>query len=310
MIHYVVTARHDFTVKRLLEARRGCLPVEVVPLTYEALLAGHWLPATTFIFTDFDWLTVQTLQRAAAAWRTLRASGRRLRLLNHPLLAMQRYELLREMFERGINDFNVYRLTEARRPARYPVFLRSEKEHYGVDTGLIGSPAELDAAIAGLVEAGRSREALIAVEFHAVPDSRGYYRKYGAFYVAGRVIPRSVEFSRSWIVKRNEIEPDDVMLAIEYEYLVTNPHRELLRQVFEAARIDFGRVDYGIVDGRVQIYEIHTNPGLLWEGDAVHARGRPDFQRATDRLLEALAACDALPEQPQGSLRTIEDARE
>jgi hypothetical protein len=42
---------------------------------------------------------------------------------------MSRYELLRNLREEGINDFDVIRADERRWPERYPVFLRHEHDH-------------------------------------------------------------------------------------------------------------------------------------------------------------------------------------
>ena len=43
----------------------------------------------------------------------------------------------------------------------------------------------------------------------------------------------------------------------------TNPHEAELRAIFKLARIDYGRIDYGIKDGQIQVWEINTNPMLL-----------------------------------------------
>ena len=48
----------------------------------------------------------------------------------------------------------------------------------------------------------------------------------------------------------------------EYEFVSTNPFAEALRPVFEIAGVDYGRVDFGLVGGRPQIYEINTNPDI------------------------------------------------
>ena len=60
----------------------------------------------------------------------------------------------------------------------------------------------------------------------------------------------------------------------------TNPHKEALRRAFEIAAIDYGRADFGLVDGRPEIYEINTNPMM-------HAAGSHRF---ADRA-EALRIC-------------------
>jgi hypothetical protein len=48
----------------------------------------------------------------------------------------------------------------------------------------------------------------------------------------------------------------------EYDFIATNPFAEALRPVFDIAGVDYGRVDFGLVAGRPQIYEINTNPDI------------------------------------------------
>ena len=45
-----------------------------------------------------------------------------------------------------------------------------------------------------------------------------------------------------------------------------NPYRDELYEAFEVAHITYGRADYGLMDGRVQIYEINTNPMIRQYG--------------------------------------------
>lgn len=52
------------------------------------------------------------------------------------------------------------------------------------------------------------------------------------------------------------------MLAEEHDYVEKNPHEGRLREVFRLARIDYGRMDYGMLDGQVQVWEINTNPTI------------------------------------------------
>jgi len=60
--------------------------------------------------------------------------------------------------------------------------------------------------------------------------------------------------------------------------------------------VDYGRVDYGLVDGRPQIYEINSNPDLKLRpepGPAARRNESNDLFRAN--YLEALKAIDTLP---------------
>src|SRR5690606_36355005 len=70
-----------------------------------------------------------------------------------------------------------------------------------------------------------------------------------------------------------------------------------LMAAFEAGGIEFGRADFGIVDGRVQIYEINTNPTLgvvPYENDPFPEMPRaPLIERANARILATLGALPA-----------------
>ena len=48
----------------------------------------------------------------------------------------------------------------------------------------------------------------------------------------------------------------------ELRIVQDNPYGPAVAQAFEVADIEYGRVDFGIVGGEVQIYEINTNPHL------------------------------------------------
>ena len=77
-----------------------------------------------------------------------------------------------------------------------------------------------------------------------------------------RILPRHLFFSRHWVVKDWSVLTDD-LLREELEYLATNPHERQLREIFAAARIEYGRIDYSLRDGEMQVWEINTNPTLV-----------------------------------------------
>ncbi len=51
--------------------------------------------------------------------------------------------------------------------------------------------------------------------------------------------------------------------ASNYDYLKRyfkiNPHEPELREIFRLAKIQYGRVDYSILNGTIQVWEINTN---------------------------------------------------
>lgn len=273
LIYFLMTRKFHHPINRFLGTMGARLGKRLWPIDYEELFHWRALPVGSYIFADLERLSDADLERAAMVWNTLAGSGHDLRLLNHPLRAMRRYELLRTLHARGINDFDVYRLTEPRRPQRFPVFIRVENDHEGSETRLLETPAQLEAAIEQLIAEGKCRDSRIITEFNAAPGDRGLYRKYGAFFLGGTVYPRNVQFSRQWMVKMPDVV-DDATMAEELRYIETNPDEAALREIFEIARIDYGRIDYGKVDGRIQVYEINTNP--LFSQSLAGQRARVD----------------------------------
>jgi len=294
MIYYLSRKHHQYTMRKRL--RDVAIPVpwreellrRLRLLSYEDAFRLKALPVGTYIFTDLDRLNSEQTERAAILWEALRSSGHDLKILNHPVRSMRRFELLRQLRERGINDFDVCRLTD-RRPLRFPVFIRRESEHLGSLTPLLRSPEELEAAIETLVASGANRDDKLIVEYREVVDSRGLYHRYGAYIIGGRSSSCNLLFSRDWEVKGWVPEfSHGEFLAADKEYIATNPHEALLRPIFSLARIDYGRMDYAMVDGRIQVFEINTNP----------------VASTAEALLPALRELDCSPSRAQRILVT------
>ena len=218
---------------------------------------------------------------AAALWERLAAAGAR--LLNHPTRSMRRYELLRTLRATGRNRFGVYRADEVRRPERYPVFLRDAHEHTGSRTPLLADEAALDAALSDLLSSGTSRADTLVVEFCDTADAAGWYRKYSAFVVDGRVLPRHLFVAPEWQVKAaSSYAPEH--LEEERRYVAANPHEAIVREIFALARIEWGRIDYALVGDAVQVWEINSNPMILTAAHAGDAARRPVHEAFAARL--------------------------
>ncbi len=302
MIRYLFSGAHAYTLNTLLAGfgRETASRFELI--AYPRLLRRSRLPVGTYIFSDIERLCGEELERAGRAWQALAASGGGTRLLNHPLETMRRYELLRTLYEAGINRFNVYRLTECRRPERFPVFIRVENDHRRSETPLLHTQGELDDAVGRMLSRGRSREGRIVTEYcHTAPDGRGYYRKYGAFVVAGEIIPAHVIFGDSWVVQMTKVPFDSHLIREIERFLGDDSHLDQLRRVASLARVDYGRIDYALVDGRVQVFEVNTNPSFP-RIDPSDPPGRIRLnRRVNERIMKALLAVDS-PE-PKG--RTV-----
>lgn len=298
-IVYLVTAEHAYTMGSFLDSWGAAWRHRIRVVSYADALAP---PATgfrarlrgvrrlpqraTWIFSDVERLTPAVATAAAGLWERLAAAGAR--LLNHPTRSMRRYELLRTLRATGRNRFGVYRADEVRRPERYPVFVRDEHEHAGSRTPLLADEAALEAALADLLSSGTSREDKLVVEFCDTADAAGLYRKYSAFVVDGRILPRHLFFARAWQVKvAAQYEPE--CLEEERRYVATNPHETALREIFALARIDWGRIDYAMLDDAVQVWEINSNPMILTPAHVEDVARRPVHDAFAARLERELA---------------------
>ena len=167
---------------------------------------------------------------------------------------------MRALRQRGSNRFDVHRLGASGSP-RFPVFLRRANDHRGPRTSLLASPAELEAEIASWRRSGEDLGDVIATEYCDTADENGVYRKYGAFLLAGRILPRHLFFSDHWNVKAWRLAGDG-FLSEEIRFLETNPHRGELSEIFALAR-RLRRIAYSVTDGCSQVWEIHTNPMIV-----------------------------------------------
>lgn len=302
MIVYLTTAAHRYTPLIFLETVGRALNARFRIIDYERAVGLPHLPPATYIFADLERLDADTTERAGTMWNDLGRDGRS-RRLNDPGRAMRRFDLLRMLHDAGLNPFDVYRLTEGRRPRRFPVFVRGESDHEGAITPLLASPAELDAAIADMTARGVAVDDKLIVEFVDVRDADGYYHKYSAFRVGPRIVASDLDFSRDWVAK--PAAPETTRrghFAAELDYVRTNPHRAQLMAIFERAQIDYGRIDYAIKDGRLCVFEINTNPTVLdarWNDPGWVAARR----ESAAALADALLAIDTPGSGPRLTLR-------
>ena len=201
------------------------------------------------------------MHQAALFYRELREEG--ITALNDPARALGRFGLLRALNRAGINQFDAYRADALETPQSWPVFLRLEGNHHSPVSELIYTQEELDAAFESSLMEGVPRSGLVIVEYAAEPVRPGLFRKLSVFRVGDRLIGYTCVHDDQWLVKYGKTgvaTPE--LYEEEYDCVASNPFGEMLRPVFEMAGVDYGRVDFGLVGGRPQIYEINTNPNI------------------------------------------------
>ena len=261
MIHFVVPKAHDRGIHEYLAHWGVELAPQVRVVHNESLPTASQMARGTYVLAAMDQYSPGMATYMSALHAAV-ASEPGVRFLNTPGRTLQRFELLRQLHALGRNVFRAARVTEDLTRLRYPVFVRDSQTHDGALSPLLHSPSEVEAAIGRALVQGRSANNLMVVEFCDTSDASGYFRKYSAFIVGPHILPRYLSWSREWMLKFRGSEFTPRMAEEELEYLTTNPHEAELRSVFQLAGVEYGRIDYAMKDGAMQVWEINLNPTI------------------------------------------------
>ncbi|RWP91776.1 MAG: hypothetical protein EOR12_07480 [Mesorhizobium sp.] len=261
MIFYVCHRLHAYTLASLLLYFRTDLQGSVRFVPYDEREHLLEISRGTVLWTDLDRLSEAEIEACSNLSQRMKSQQPDLFQLNHPRKSLQRFDLLRMLFADGINDFNVYRPESLPAGMRFPVFLRDETGAAYEVPPLLQSPVELGQALSDLGTMNFVRP--MVVEFGAKAGADGSYRKYSAYRIGARSYAQHCFASKEWFIKvqgggmsrRHRVE--------HTAFVRDNPHAVELMPIFEKAGISYGRIDYTIVDGRIQVFEINTNPTVL-----------------------------------------------
>lgn len=257
MIVLLVTRAHRYT-HRFMERDDK---VAWRTLSYLRAFKSRKLPQATYIFGDLDRLGFWELELAGRLYNVLIGAGAR--ALNNPALVYQRFGLLRRLEKDDLNGFQVWRVEDGERPDRFPVFLRCMSAHRGQLSDLLRNPEQVEHAIQAALTQGIPRKELMLIEYCAEPVTENLFRKLSIFRVGDRLITTTGVHERHWSAKNGE--PGVATQALyddEFDQIRTNRFAEHFKAVFEAAHIEYGRADFGLVKGTPQTYEINTNPTI------------------------------------------------
>lgn len=271
MIYLICREAHRYTSAPYFDHLRRTEGLRICVWSYEEAFRTNAVPVGHLIFADLDRLTPYLREAAARMALSLQQAVPEAAVLNHPARALERYPLLRALEAAGINSFTAARLDEGRPPERYPVFIRLEAEALGPESALLEDRAAYEAALARMEREGRPLKGRLWVEYRAERDARGRFRKYGAFRIGGRTMGHHIHVADDWMVKSVSTTFTEVDIADELAFVTDNPHADVLDRACRIAGLDYGRIDYALVGGRVEIYEMNTNPVL------------PKMQRRNDR---------------------------
>jgi hypothetical protein len=275
MITFVVPESRSFGFRYFIEDRGGPLTDRFRILGSERLPGERRFAPGTYVFALDDLLPTERTAVGEVCDQLLRARPK-IRLLNHPARTLGRFALLRVLHDAGRSHVRADRAGESVESLQFPVFVREELGHAGNLTPLLRTPRDVRRALARLALRGFGREELLVVEFCDTADPRGVFRKYSAYMVGDRVIPRCLEFGEHWMVKHNPLAYDADRIAEERDYVRDNPHEDALRETFALAGVQYGRADYAVLDGRLQVWEINLVPTI--------GRHRPLGEETADTL--------------------------
>ena len=283
MIIFLTTAAHGYTTKGLFNMAAPRPPLQ--HRTYGWLFKQPKLSAGAVVFTDVDRLPYEFLRRAERIAVKLSQSG--VHVLNRPGQVRGRFDLLRFLYDEGLNPVQVWRADERPRIDRryFPVFLKSESAHSVPFGGLIDDQAELDARIENLRESGVPPSHVLVTRFQNEEDRPGVWRRFTVYRIGPRLFPGLSVIEDKPFVKYGRYglaEQEDFELCLKSWR--ENWHSDWAEKMFRAGCIDYGRADFGVVDGQPVLYEINTNPDIPYKHrsrDASYLQA----SRATQRLV-------------------------
>jgi hypothetical protein len=289
MITFYVTQRGAHTFRDYLQDWAGDLKLILKIRLYENFLQWPAAEQGTYIFSDLERLTDEQLAIMRDHAEQLQRQFPDARILNHPQMAMRRLDLLNALHARGINAFRAFPVKALPSDMRYPLFLRIEREHQGPASRLVADANQLKIEALKLSVAGVRLDEVLAVEYCETRSADDWYRKYSAFRIGPHIFPAHIIFSRHWVAKDGAAETD-ALLQEEADFMQTHPHGPWLRQVFDLANLQYGRIDYSMLNGQPQIWEINTNPILL-KSRAEYEQTAPRELPVKDRLAQVFGDC-------------------
>jgi len=283
MIHFLVPRGQEFGVLYFAEDHARGILDRVSITNYEDLDYPSPSGMGTCILAALDQLTPEGLGYVREWSDQLRGRCPTVRVLNDPRTTLCRFDLLDTLYNLGLNRHRVIRSTSSLDDLRFPVFIRNEHFHSGALSPLLNTASELQVALTRAALLGHSREDLLVVEFVETRQEDGYYRKYAAHIVGEKIISRGLAVGGDWMLKAGGSQRTRSTVLEQRAYVFENPHEAELRELFAIANTEYGRIDYGIMDGKIETWEINLNPTL---GRGIGPRRPRDFPPDVEAMRE------------------------
>lgn len=286
MIHFISTFSHKYTHAQVAEK----VP-EFKQISYGRFFRQRRKSPGTYIFSDLDRLSFWQLEVAAHYYKQMKLSG--WNVLNDPARVLNRFELLQTLKLDGLNSFSVWPAIAAREVDRYPVFLRTRSAHRGNLTDLITNERELITAVSRLNDEGYPMSDLMISEYRASPSSEGVFRKLSVHRIADTYVAMPSVHERHWSAKNGTLGAAGAEgYAADLADISSGRFCDVVAKRFEAANIDYGRADFGLVDGNVEVYEINTNPMMTFSSSHPFKTRVSAFNYARTGYLNAIRRLD------------------
>jgi len=316
MISFWVTRDASFGIQKYCQNRGRLIAGRFHTRLYDDIGETVQLSGGAQIFSALDQLTSSQRAVVAEIWDAHARVAPHAPRLNDPRHVLLRFDLLTKLHEQGVNAFRVFRATSLADVSRFPVFIRAIHTHEGPLTNLLSTRRDVAGALSALRLRGRRLRDLMIAEFCDTTSADGLFRKYSAYKVGNSIIPCHVMASHQWSVKSDANEPDESRIREEIKYVEDNPHDAWLCKVFSIAGTDYGRVDYGVLDGVPQVWEINLNPSMgRGTGEQRHTLLGPELNTLREagreifhaRLRSAFVALDSGSREPEAAV-TIDKA--
>jgi hypothetical protein len=287
MIQFFGTRSHHGLVCDFLDSWAPAARQHIRTRAYGRFPVWQSFPAGAVVFSDLERLRPEEMPLAIRLAKALSTQPQTYRVLNHPGHYAGRFQLLKILEANHINNYRVRRADESHQDLNFPVFVRHEANHDGPATPLLHSLAELRNALSRPeFQDPIVRRQLMVVEYcDCVRD--GIFRKYSAMKVGDTIIPRHVLFSDQWSTKTPDLVTAESVQE-EREFFFDFPHAEQVEKTFRLAGLDYGRIDYGFSRGKIQVWEINTNPTVVPLRKKIDPRRMPVQSESARRIVEAI----------------------
>lgn len=286
MITYWTDEPGTFGMREYLASRGLPLADRIAVRCYESLGHESVLNGGAHIFSALDQLTPAGRALVGEVWDRVRQVAPEWSLLNDPRTVLLRTPLLQSMARLGLNSFAVHPAAGSLDDVRYPVFIREANRHTGSRTRLLESPGEVRRALRALQWRGMRLRDLLVVEYVHTGDAEGHYRKYASYRVGKALVRTHLMIGNHWLVKSGGDQVSVAFAKEMHRYLHEQQHEAWLDQVFTTAGIDYGRIDYGVVNGQPQVWEINLNPTITRRAGQPARTGDPEALAIRDEARE------------------------